>query len=236
MKTTPAITKGSTVRIAEPSHSAFGEWVTVLRISRKTAPAVAKVARLHGGELDINLSFLAHVASLIKPALDAMDAAVAERKAAFAAREEEWKQGRRQRFLEEAATQTQQDKGWDAAQPVFEKNTHVSVSDLGGRVTIKGIPYKTTDRKGNEVERQDDYYVDVALRKNGVAAMVGLNVMTREVNWSAIGSVSPALARAYARALLFAADRAELMTLPTAEQVKAIEAHWEAEQATSLGK
>lgn len=79
-----------------------------------------------------------------------------------------------------------------------------------GKVTIIGPSY---ERDGETYTR--DLSVDASARKDHFS--YPKEYILREVNWSAIGSVSPAIARCYAKAILAAADLAESLEVKDEE-------------------
>jgi hypothetical protein len=136
--------------------------------------------------------------------VNAMDAAVEASKRRAEAQMKEFERRDVERRQQNLATLEADDLIWTLAQPT-ENTARRFADDRGVTTEVKlvGPEYEGSDGTMHTRELE----VSVYIRKDAFDLPKGY--IKREVNWSAIGSSSPAVARAYARAILAAADLAE---------------------------
>lgn len=97
----------------------------------------------------------------------------------------------------QAKEQARRDAAWASAEPVvIYRREESQYIEFGAKISIAGPKYtvRGKGREGEDLNRQDVLAVDV----HG-----------KLVNWCAVGSTTPTIARAYAKAILLAADVAE---------------------------
>lgn len=209
-------------------NSKWGEPCEVVRVrpacryserSGRPPKGITVIVVFHPGtpqqwQQERELGTVAPVVDLWPAILQEMDAAVSAREKAANAAAKAWETRRAEQTDAEHRAKAVTDAAWAQAKIVVE-NYHFYPDDAtaSAEVAVYGpeepfVRKELGNRPGLREMHRDRTDIDVAVRRVSFEINGPLQA---EVNWPAIGSVSPAQARAFATALLFAADEAERM-------------------------
>ncbi len=212
---------GELVRITDPTRAHdYGATYEVARVGTRKGvrtlflnkPGAKQTDR---NDADATSGQVMRVSDLFPDLETKLDAAVAEREAKQAEWKREYEQRSRRADEEQAAAELAEGRALATATPVREREW-ISQSEISAELAIYG-PEKPTKRDPSKTYR-DRLYVSISTRERGWGTPRG--PVQHQVNWSASGSVSPTVARAYARLILAAADAAEALEIPQTETVE----------------
>lgn len=194
-----AIRKNTTVMISDESRTDVGSWyiVTGKTISAK---GIKKMELQAVGGSRTTFAVLEQVtqAHLLTPEqITRLTDLAATKKAAEEEQSRLFRESLTRRAAEKMAKQQREDAAWDKTVPLVTRT-----EDYGSGASL-------TVGTGDSEELGRGLDVSVYIKKGDEYNEVPLGQIKAEVNWSALGSVSPAVARAYARCLLAAADAAD---------------------------